>query len=178
MISGRGALPHFSDTNVPHDVHLVTPTSEKSHLRELWKGRRGTFDGVLRCLDSPPRPLLSSFGSAATAPRTTSLFLVMTLGRRRSETVIRLAVVFCSSLHARSCQHADAQVSLRSALHSRTLRLPYCGSRIGLVFALHAASARASSITRRADMIFVQPRVCEWRMSICDANCTIVSVET
>ena len=70
------------------------------------------FDGVFACLDAPPRPPLLRFGPPVTAPRSTSLLLMMTLGRRRSETVACVAVVFCSSCDARSCQHADAQASI------------------------------------------------------------------
>ena len=70
------------------------------------------FDGVFACLDAPPRPPLSRFGPPVTAPRSTGLLIVMSLGRRRSDTVICVAVMFCSSCDAHSCQHADAQASI------------------------------------------------------------------
>ena len=160
-------------------THVSSPCGHKNtnpRRKGAVERPQSPFDGVFACLDAPPRPPLLRFGPPVTAPRSTSLLLMMTLGYLVGDGR-RLSHVW-PLCFAAAVMHAHASTPMRRpALHSTPLRLPHCGSRIGLVFALHTASVRASSIMRHADMLLVQPRVYEWIMSICDANCTIVSVE-
>ena len=127
--------------------HLVDTKTQIPGVRELWKGRRSPFDGVFACLDAPPRPPLSRFGPPVTAPRSTGLLIVMSLGRRRSDTVICVAVMFCSSCDAHSCQHADAQASITfntvaSAILWQSHRSCVCVSRSFCASEQHHATRR------------------------------------